>query len=220
MCIRDRDKPDGLFVIRPEQASEFVEQLPIRKFHGIGKVTEQKMHSLGIFTGADLKALSLVQLQTQFGQIGSYYYNIARGKDERPVSPHRKRKSVGNETTFVENVTDKKEIWQTLTRLTEKVAAILEKRQFKGRTVTLKVRYANFVSITRSKTVDPPICQLDEILAVLPELLKKTEVGKRPIRLIGVTVANLHALQELAEAAPRLDDSKLPPQLGLFSNET
>ncbi len=212
----DMDKPDGIFVIRPEQAGAFIEDLPIRKFHGIGKVTEKKMQSLGIFKGADLKKLSKIQLQTQFGQIGSYYYNIARGIDDRPVSPDRKRKSIGNETTFVENVVDKKEIWDTLKRLAGKVAESLGKKEMTARTITLKVRYANFQSITRSKTPLEPISQLSDMLDELPELLRKTEVGHKPIRLIGVTLANLQSTK--AEIKSENEQQVKEEQLGLFSN--
>lgn len=186
----DMDKPDGLTVIRPEQAQAFIEGLEIRKFFGIGKVTEQKMQALGIYTGADLKKLSKLQLQTHFGRSGAYYYNVARGIDERPVSANRVRKSIGSETTFVENLVDKTRIWQTLQSLAEGLEQSLLNKQVIARTVTLKVRYADFQLITRSKTVDTAVHTKDEISAVLPELLRKTEVGRRPIRLIGITLAN------------------------------
>jgi len=103
----DMDKPNGLYVIRPEAAEAFIEQLDIRKFFGVGKVTEKKMHALGIYTGADLKRLSEVELQTEFGSSGAYYHRVARGIDERPVQAHRVRKSIGKETTFEGNVTNK-----------------------------------------------------------------------------------------------------------------
>lgn len=207
----DMDKPDGLFVIRPDQAIAFIEQLPIRKFHGIGKVTEKKMQTLGIFTGADLKKLSKIQLQTQFGQTGGYYFNIARGIDNRAVSTDRTRKSIGNETTFVENVVNKKEIWLTLKRLSEKVIQVLADKQLQARTVTLKVKYANFELITRSQTLGQPVTELTHILSVLPQLLAKTNVGVKPIRLIGVTLANLRPIDD---GQPETEDQT--PQLGLF----
>ena len=212
----DMDKPDGLYVIRPEFAPTFIEQLEIRKFFGIGKVTEKKMQALGIFLGADLKKLSRIQLQTQFGKSGDYYYNIARGIDERPVRAHRERKSLGNETTFENNVTDKKEIWQTLNRLAAKLAEMTKKRNLMARTLTLKVRYADFTLITRSKTTDIPMQSLDDVLETLPELLKKTEVGERPIRLIGVTFANF--VDQGTMGSNNLDSQVVMenPQLGLF----
>ena len=212
----DMDKPDGLYLIRPEAAESFIEQLEIRKFFGIGKVTEKKMQSLGIFVGADLKRLSKIQLQTQFGKSGNYYYNIARGIDERPVRAHRVRKSLGNETTFENNVTDKKEIWQTLQRLSTKLAEMTKKRNLVARTLTLKVRYADFKLITRSKTPEQPMQSLEDILKTLPELLQKTEVGHRPIRLIGVTFANFRDNAGTASYNTKSQVVLENPQLGLF----
>jgi len=215
----DMDKPDGLYVIRPEAAEGFIEKLEIRKFFGIGKVTEKKMHALGIFHGADLKKYSKIQLQTQFGSSGDYYFNIARGIDERPVRAHRERKSVGQETTFENNLSDKKQIWETLQGIAESLESTMEKKDLFARTVTLKVRYSDFQLITRSKTSDPAIRAKQELLSVLPELLKKTEVGKRPIRLIGITLANLLAPADLIQSDSEIqDDSSTNEsnQLGLF----
>ena len=211
----DMDKPDGIYVIRPEAAEKFIEQLEIRKFFGIGKVTEKKMNSLGIYTGADLKGLSKIQLQTQFGRSGSYYYNIARGVDERPVNPARIRKSIGSESTFDGNIVDKKLIWSTLTELASGLGASLQDKSVTARTVTLKVKYSDFQLITRSKTVEQPVYDEPSILHALPELLRKTEVGKRPIRLIGITLANLGSSKgqvDKASIAPSLNEQ----QLGLF----
>jgi len=211
----DMDKPDGIYIIRPEAAEAFVEQLEIRKFFGIGKVTEKKMQALGIYTGADLKRLSKIQLQTQFGRSGSYYYNIARGIDERSVNPERIRKSIGSETTFDGNVVDKKKIWTTLTGLASGLGKSLHKKDVTARTVTLKVKYSDFQQITRSKTSEQQVHDESSIINVLPELLHKTEVGKRPIRLIGITLANLGAGndQTNAEIAKSYDQAQ---QLGLF----
>jgi DNA polymerase-4 len=211
----DMDKPDGLYVIRPEVAEIFVEQLDIRKFFGVGKVTEKKMHALGIYTGADLKKKSEVELQTEFGQSGSYYHRVARGIDERPVRSHRIRKSIGKETTFEGNVVNKAPIWKTLLGIAERLEATLESKQLLARTITLKVKYSDFELNTRSKTELGGFISKDDISGVLPELLRKTEVGKRPIRLIGITLANLRSTNESAgssEIAPAEDH----PQLGLF----
>lgn len=212
----DMDKPDGLYVIRPEAAEEFIEQLEIRKFFGIGKVTEKKLQALGIYKGADLKALTKLQLQTQFGRTGAYYYNIARGIDDRPVKPHRVRKSVGSETTFENNLLNKKEIWQTLQRLALSVAESMQKRNLGARTVTLKVKYADFQLITRSKSNSQLSQSQQQILEVLPELLKKTEVGKRPIRLIGVTLANLEQMNDNVRECSKSELVRESTQLGLF----
>jgi len=211
----DMDKPDGLYVIRPEHAQTFIEQLPIRKFFGVGKVTEKKMHSLGIYTGEDLKRFSEVELQTEFGQSGHYYYRVARGIDERPVRSHRTRKSIGNETTFESNVLDKVVIWQTLQRLAERVEAILEAKQMAARTLTLKLRYADFQLNTRSKTEPSLIVSKEDILGLLPALLRKTKAGKRAIRLIGITVSNLQMLDD-ESGVSSTNEMPESPQMGLF----
>ena len=209
----DLDKPDGLAIIRPEDAEEFIENLEIRKFFGIGKVTEAKLQLLGIFYGRDLKKLSRIQLQTQFGRSGDYYYNIARGIDDRPVSSSRKRKSIGSETTFADNVIDKKLIWLTLLELAEGVVKSMQKRHFAARTITLKARYADFESITRSKTPPLPLATIEDFKEWMPELLKRTKVGTRPIRLIGVTAHNLIPIEERSKGTDAIDHA---PQLGLF----
>ena len=212
----DMDKPDGIYVIRPESAEAFIEQLEIRKFFGVGKVTEKKMHALSIYTGADLKALSLLELQTHFGKSGSYYYNIARGVDDRAVRSHRIRKSVGSETTFHDNVLDKKEIWNKLKSLAERIEQILDKKQLSARTVTLKVKYSDFQLITRSHTLYQVVETQFQVLEVLPDLLKKTEVGERPIRLIGISVSNLQPSGLNQEAVSKVTELNSGSQLGLF----
>ena len=213
----DMDKPDGLYVIRPENAEAFIEQLEIRKFFGVGKVTEKKMHALSIYTGADLKALNLSELQTYFGKSGSYFYNIARGVDDRPVRPHRIRKSIGCETTFVNNVLDKKEVWNKLKSLAERLEKTLDKKQLSARTITLKVKYSDFQLITRSKTVDRMIETKQQILELLPGLLRKTEVGVQPIRLIGLSVSKLQTSILEQDSLSKVSESvSSNPQLGLF----
>jgi len=211
----DMDKPDGLTVIRPEEAQAFIEGLEIRKFFGIGKVTEQKMHSLGIYTGADLKNLSKLQLQTNFGRSGAYYYNVARGVDERPVSANRIRKSIGSETTFNDNVVNKAVIWKQLQSITDGLEQTLIKKNVRGRTITLKIKYADFQLNTRSKTVESSLQTKQEMLEVLPELLRKTEVGDRAIRLIGVTLSNFIDSQKKVRKTSTAKP-KESPQLGLF----
>ncbi len=210
----DMDKPDGLYVIRPEAASDFVEQLEIRKFFGVGKVTEKRMQELGIYTGADLKKLSEVQLQTEFGSSGSYYYRVARGIDNRPVKSSRQRKSLGSETTFESDVIDKQKIWQTLIGIAVKLESYLNDKSLNAHTVTVKLRYSDFSLITRSKTrVEPFLGQVD-ICDVLPDLLKKTEVGKRPIRLIGITLSKLESREKSLRV--RGNANHQSTQLGLF----
>ncbi|MBT8115265.1 MAG: DNA polymerase IV [Arenicella sp.] len=198
----DMDKPDGLYVIRPEAAQAFIEQLEIRKFFGIGKVTEKKMHELGVYTGADLRKFSQIQLQTRFGRVGNYYYSIARGIDDRPVKASRQRKSLSSETTFENDVRDKKLVWQTLQRLAAGLEQTMTKKNLAARTLTLKVRYADFKIVTRSHTGTQLIQTEVQMLAGLPTLLKKTEVGGKPIRLIGINLSNF-----VAESDPRRQPS-------------
>lgn len=212
----DMDKPDGLYVIRPEAADAFIEQLEIRKFFGVGKVTEKKMQALGIFTGADLKALDKRQLTQYFGRSGDYYYNIARGIDDRPVRAHRERKSMGAETTFEQNLLDKAQIWQTLLGLCERVERALTNKKLQARTVTLKVKYSDFTLNTRSKTSVSAVQNHAHLIQVLPELLKKTEVGRRPIRLIGVSVSSLSKCDEGESVLDKPTSAERGQQLGLF----
>jgi len=209
----DMDKPDGLFVIRPESAQTFIEQLEIRKFFGVGKVTERRMNELGIYTGLDLKNRTQEQLVDHFGKSASYYFNIARGIDDRPVRSNRVRKSIGAETTFSTNVVDKGQIWTTLGKLSERVISSLEKRKMMAHTVTLKVKYSDFQQITRSKTTTKPIKDRESIRKLLPELLRKTQVGVRPVRLVGVSLSKLDSLSPAHDDTPSNIGAE---QLGLF----
>ena len=209
----DMDKPDGLFVIRPESAQAFIEQLEIRKFFGVGKVTERRMNELGIYTGLDLKNRTKDQLFDHFGKSASYYFNIARGVDDRPVRSNRVRKSIGAETTFSSNVVNKGEIWTTLGKLSERVVKSLDKRNMMGQTITLKVKYSDFQQVTRSKTISKAIKDCEDILELLPGLLKKTQVGVRPVRLVGVSVSKLNSL---SSSQNENSSSAGSAQLGLF----
>jgi DNA polymerase IV len=148
----DHRKPDGLFVITPAMGPEFVETLPVRKFHGIGPATAKKMERLGIATGLDLRAQTLAFLQQHFGKAGSYYYWAARGVDERPVRADRIRKSVGAENTFPADLFTHEAARDALREIVEKVWGYCERSGIRGRTVTLKVKFANFQQITRSRT--------------------------------------------------------------------
>ncbi|MBT5031201.1 MAG: DNA polymerase IV [Proteobacteria bacterium] len=186
----DMDKPDGLYVIRPEQAATFIRSLPIRKFFGVGKVTEGKMHRHNIFTGADLGRYDEVKLCQLFGKSGNYYYQIARGIDNRPVRTDRKRKSIGKENTFSEDLTDINTINDHFDRLAEQVANIMLKRGITARTITIKIKYHDFSQITRSITPPQLVINGASLQAALPGLIKKTELGNRPCRLLGVSVSN------------------------------
>jgi DNA polymerase-4 len=187
----DVDKPDGLTVVTPEQAPEFIAELPIRRFHGIGRVTEQRMRRLGIKSGADLLRISLSELIRNFGKAGHYFYGIARGSDSRPVVPNRIRKSIGKETTLGEDLADKAQMLTIIGALAGKVAALLEARQTGGLTLTLKVKFSDFQVVTRSLSRDRPFEKAADILSSAEQLLLKTESGVRPVRLLGLTVSNL-----------------------------
>lgn len=186
----DMNKPDGVTVIRPQQGQQFVESLPVGKFFGVGKATEARMKSLGLHTGADLKALSLAELQQAFGKAGSYYFDICRGIDDREVVSQRERKSLGSETTFEKDLDNVDEMLKVLGLLAIEVSDSLEAKQLSGQTLTLKVKYDNFEQITRSKTLQNALRGVNDMLPVIAELLQKTEVSYRKVRLLGITVSN------------------------------
>ena len=188
------NKPDGLTVILPEQGEDFVASLPVGKFHGVGRVTEEKMHALGIETGADLRGWSLAELQEYFGKSAQYYFNIARGIDNRPVEHTRQRQSIGSETTFQVDLTDTLRMIDQLEQLAVEVADTLLEKSLAARTLTIKVRYANFQIVTRSHSLTSHISCADDMFPWLPLLLKRTEAGNRAVRLLGVSASGLVAL--------------------------
>ena len=193
----DMDKPDGLYVVTPDAGEAFVERLPIGRFFGVGKATEARMKALNITTGADLKLLSLEQLRRHFGKTGDFYYHIARGVDMRPVSNRRERKSISSETTFMEDLSDRQEMLKSLDALADDTMQILINKQLSARTLTIKVKYADFQQVTRSKTLPEPFIGAVPIRPVLAELLAKTDAGKRRVRLLGVGVSNLQPLSSV-----------------------
>ena len=186
----DINKPNGFYLISPEQGPAFAAQLPIGKFHGIGKKTEAKMHQFGIYKGADLKQWPLERLVQTFGKVGQHYYHIARGIDLRPVISDRAYKSLGSETTFEQDLDDIATMMQQLEQLAREVMASVQRKKLQGYTLTLKVKYQDFQQITRSQTVTRPLLTFDDVQALLPELLRRTEAGQRKVRLLGVTVSN------------------------------
>jgi DNA polymerase IV len=194
----DHNKPDGLFVITPKMGPGFVESLPVRKFHGIGPATAAKMDQLGIKTGLDLKAQTLEYLQ-HFGKAGSYYYWAARGVDERPVRADRIRKSVGAENTFPADLFTYDAARDALQEIVEKVWEHCERSGIRGRTVTLKVKFASFRQITRSRTGQTQIGTRSELEQLSNALLEPLFPVARGIRLLGIS---LSALAEEAERNP------------------
>ncbi len=188
----DQDKPDGLFVITPDKAQAFVDDLPVEKFFGIGKVTAGRMHKMGITKGRDLKEVPLEELVRRFGKAGRYYYNIARTIDERPVNPNRIRKSLGAERTFEVDFKNKTDILEQ----TEKIVDILTERKEKagvaGKTVTLKLKFNDFKTITRSRTFHQYVRDNGKIRQIARVLVMKELPLKKGVRLIGVTISNLN----------------------------
>ena len=203
----DLDKPDGLYLITPEQGALFVEELPVGKFHGIGKATAAKMQSLGIKTGKDLKKLSLEMMQYHFGKAGQHYYNIARGIDNRPVNNHRTRKSIGVETTFQHDIESSPDVIEQLQILLQAALDKVSEKQLAAHTLTVKIKYYDFVQITRSRTLPHSVATTSNTRAILEDLVKNTEIGERKVRLLGVTLSSL----ENQSSQPRFQ------QMDLFS---
>jgi len=186
----DFHKPNGITVVTPDRAESFVDDLPIRKFFGVGKVTEEKMLGLGIKTGADLKRFGKEALIRNFGKAGGYFFDIARGVDERPVEPDRIRKSIGKETTLLEDIDDLNQMASILEEIAMQVENSLSKQEAKGRTITLKVKYFDFQCVTRSLSVDQPVDSAKVLLEHAIELLSRTEAGPKKVRLLGISVSN------------------------------
>lgn len=187
----DMDKPDGLYVIKPEDGPRFIAQLPIGKFFGVGKATEKRMHKHGIKTGADILQWSQAELLECFGKQGKFYYQIARGIDHRPVNPSRERKSISTENTFSEDLTDKQKMLAILFELADKVSETLKKKNLLAKTIVVKVKYNDFVQVTRSETMPTAFDSLKSLQENIAGLLDKTRAGEKPVRLLGVGVSQL-----------------------------
>jgi len=186
----DVNKPDGLFLIRPKAAVKYVEKLPIERFFGVGKVTAQKMHDLGINNGLDLKQFTESELRRHFGKVGHYYFKISRAEDDREVNPKRIRKSLGAESTYSVDLKDPEEIKEQLGKITEEVVRRMKRSNAKGKTLTLKIKYADFKQITRSKTMPNWIVGHYQMSELYLELLKEIQI-RDGIRLLGLTISNL-----------------------------
>ncbi len=186
----DYDKPDGLYIIRPENAEQFVEDLPVEKFFGVGKVTAKKMHQLGIYKGIDLKSLSRGELVRHFGKTGNFYYDIARAVDERPVNPERERKSVGAERTFEADLYSEFQLIAELYHIEKELMERLKKNKFFGKTLTLKIKFADFRQITRSKTLHNKLDNFELLHKTAKWLLTTQQLSGEKIRLLGLSVSN------------------------------
>ena len=186
----DYRKPDGLCTIHPDQALEFIATLPIEAFWGVGKVTAQKMHALGIHKGKDLQQCTLEMLTRLFGKAGNIYYDFARGIDLRPVESIRIRKSVGCEHTLEKDITLKSSVIIELYHVATELVERLKRNDFAGNTLTLKIKFYDFKQITRSITQEKELQNMKDILPLAKQLLKEVDYSIRPIRLIGLSVSN------------------------------
>ena len=185
------NKPNGMTIVTPDQAETFIGDLPIGKFFGIGKVTEKRMKALGINNGRDLREYDRDRLRKIFGKLGEYYHDIASGVDDRQLNSNRIRRSIGKETTLPEDISDREMMIDILREIASKVEASLKKHDVKGKTITLKVKYFDFVQITRCLTVHGAVSESYIIMKHIAHLLGRTRAGDKKVRLLGISISNL-----------------------------
>lgn len=186
----DINKPNGQCVIKPSNAEAFVETLPIHKFYGIGKVTANKFRKIGVHKGKDLKALSLDFLVKNFGKVGHYYFDISRGIDHRKVEPNRESKSISVENTFSKDLGLLSEIYIELYKLSKDLWARTQKYNLYGKTLTIKIKYADFQSISRSKTIETGFPKIETIEKIIENIVENLLPFPKGIRLLGVGLSN------------------------------
>lgn len=191
----DYNKPNGQKTIHPTQILEFMEELPIEKFYGIGKVTANKMHEMHIFKGSDLKKKSLEELIRLFGKSGNYYYNVVRGIHKSEVKPHRIQKSVAVEETFWENLLDEDSVFKQLQLISEELEARLSKKEIKGKSLTLKIKYKDFTQYTRSTTRENYFGDAEDFYKTARKLWELRPFDK-PVRLLGLSLSNLNTQEK------------------------
>jgi len=206
----DLQKPDGLTFISPSNIESFMEKLPVEKFYGVGKVTAEKMKAMGLHTGADLKKLKEEDLVNHFGKAGRFYYKIVRGIDNREVQTHREHKSMGAEDTFSYDLTKEEERIIEVEKIAKTVYNRLIKYNLKGRTLTLKIKYHNFIQITRSQSFNLLINDYETILNTAKQLLVDSGLENKKIRLLGITLSNFK------EMNTPLNNSSIDGQMKLF----
>ena len=217
-------KPNGQFAITPEEGEAFVETLPVAKFHGVGPATAARMHAAGIQTGADLKTWSLQDLQLRFGKAGGWFYEIARGQDHREVNPNRERKSSGSETTFDEDLIDPDRIEAGLLAMADDVWAWCEKTGSRGRTVTVKIKWADFQQSTRSQSFASTIDAREKLHDASLGLIRSVFPPPKGVRLVGVTLSNFATVSPGRDAGDLLglakDGGGLGQSQGLESGQS
>jgi DNA polymerase-4 len=188
----DYNKPNGQKTVPPEYVSEFMDNLDVRKINGIGEVTAQKMYKIGIFKGIDLKNKGESFLIEQFGKSGGYFFKSSQGLNNSPVTPFREAKSLGNEQTFSENISSELFLIEKINFISNKLSKRLIKNKIAGKTITLKIKYSNFIIETRSKTLPYFISDMSMIIKFSEELLYQSKL-KESVRLIGITISNLNS---------------------------
>lgn len=196
----DVNKPNGIFVVTPAEAQDFIDNLEVRRFFGIGKVSAEKLNKIGVWFGRDLKKLDRFELTRMFGKAGGYYYDICRGVDKRKVVPSRERKSVGAENTFLFDLFDERQLEQELQKIGDKVWERAERSKVKAKTLTLKYKYADFEQHTRSKTIANFYDSKDLFWKESLRLMKQDGGFAKGIRLLGLTLSNFINEEPLDEA--------------------
>lgn len=205
----DINKPNGLTFIGPSRIEKFMETLAVEKFYGVGKVTADKMKSMGLHTGLDLKRLSESELVRHFGKSGKFFYKIVRGIDDRPVQAHRETKSVGAEDTFPIDLTTLDEMNHELEKIGDLLYDRVQRSGLKGRTITVKIKYHDFKVATRSMSFQQPLTDFETILSYAKQLLQSSDTEGKKVRLLGVSLSNF------GDVSQRSRDDAASDQLSL-----
>lgn len=214
----DYNKPDGMFEVSYDEAQDFIAKLPVEKFWGVGPKTKARMHKMGIYTGRDLRAVSKMHLLQIFGKAGEIYYNFARGVDDRPVVPEWERKSVGCEETMSEDITMGSQMIIELYHVVLELEQRLAKSSFKGKTLTLKIKYSDFKVVNRSITSSKVLATKADILPLAKSLVSKVDFSvSRPVRLVGLSVSNPST--EKSDGKPRWVQGRLNFGDGFWEND-
>lgn len=208
----DYNKPNGQKTVNPEEVMEFLEQLDVRKFYGVGKVTAEKMYQLGLFTGKDIKSKSMAYLDDHFGKSGRYYYHVVRGIHNSEVKPNRTRKSLAAEHTFNENLSSEIFMLEKLDQIAQEVSRRLNKSKVAGKTITLKIKYSDFTIQTRSKTLHYFISDKVLILETAKDLLYQDKLNNS-VRLLGISISNLNTNKILSNKDIDEKEKKVSVQL-------
>lgn len=206
----DMRKPNGIFTVHPDRALDFIGSLPVEKLWGVGPKTANRMHEMGVFTGAQLRRISFEHLVQVFGKMGRVYYDFSRGIDDRPVVVAYERKSVGCERTFLEDLHIDTKIIIELYHIVLELVERIERKDFRGRTLTLKLKWDATTQITRSLTQEKVLRTKDDILPLAKRLLKDTEYHDRPIRLMGLSVSSPETNDKEGQNRPQWVEGYLP----------